>query len=429
MFYTNGCVIAGADDKILENGDNLNPGNAHKTWCETYNFGYAGGPQNAVILPLPDSNGVYYLFCKSFIVSPQVVANKLMYNVVDMRLNNGKGKVIQKNVELLSDMLSFGEIAAVKHANAKDWWLVTTGKKRNQFYTYRLGKAGITDSIRQTIGILPNPEGESLGQIVFSPDGKKLYRTNRYDPVLVYDFDRETGMFNAFDTVHFEYGNQLIGETGCAVSPSGQFLYLACRKFLYQLDLWASDISASQTTVAEWDGFADPIPTMFYQLQLGPDCKIYGLGGGDTRFFHVIHNPDEKGMACNVEQRGLPLPTRSGASMPSFPNYRLGPLDNPGLPCSPVVSATAPPTPLPGFSVFPNPVITTLRIVPNRPYTGRAQLRLYDVTGRPVKELPFDPQAPATETDLQEVKPGIYFYELWCEGKMQRAGKVVKAGG
>jgi len=245
---------------------------------------------------------------------------------------------------------------------------------------------------------------------------------------MVYSFDRESGSITGFDTIHYDYGNQpVVGEIGCAVSPSGRFLYLACRMFLYQLDLWAPDIGATQTVVAEWDGYANPIPTQFWQCQLGPDCKIYIRAGGDTRFFHVIHNPDEPGPGCNVEQRGLPLPTPSGASMPSFPNYRLGPIDHPGQPCSPVVGVSAPPTPLPAFSVFPNPVQSVLKILPNRQYSGHGRLRLRDVAGRLVCDEQFDAQAPCSEVGVEGLPAGVYFFEVWCEGRAQRIGKIFKA--
>lgn len=345
-----------------------------------------------------------------------------------MGLDNGKGGVTAKNQELLTDNISIGEMTAVKHANGKDWWLVTPKDHSNTFYFFLFTKDGIVDTLTQTIGIKPPVNASGGIQMVFSPDGSKLFRSIPSGPVMVYDFDRTLGQFTRFDTIHVDYGDWPSIANGCEVSPNSRFLYVSAELRIYQFDLWSNDISASQITVAEWDGFKAPVATLFGQCQLGPDCKIY-VCTIDSKYYHVINNPDEPGPACNVTQHSFIFPTSTGASIPNFPNYRLGPINNPGLPCSPVVSATAPPTPLPGFSVFPNPVITTLRIVPNRPYTGRAQLRLYDMTGRPVKELPFDPQAPATETDLRDVKPGIYFYELWCEGKVQRAGKVVKAGG
>ncbi|MBK6929791.1 MAG: T9SS type A sorting domain-containing protein [Saprospirales bacterium] len=333
----------------------------------------------------------------------------------------------EKNVELLHDTLAFGELLATKHANGKDWWIVTPRRNSNTFYVLKFTKDGIVDTLRQTIGIKPKPAGEGYGQIVFSPDGSKVYRTNPFNPVMVYDFDREAGVFTHFDTISFKYGNQpVIGEIGCAVSPNGRFLYLSCRRLLYQLDLWASDISASQLVVAEWDGFADPLPTMFWQCQLGPDCKIYIRAGGDTRYFHVIHYPDEPGLACQVEQRGLPLPTPSGASMPSFPNYRLGPVDNPGLPCSPVVSVGAPPSGEVGVWVYPNPVRTTLKILAGRRCAGPVRLRLFDLAGRPVLERVFDPLEAVTEIDVRELATGVYFYALWSEGTMQGVGKVMK---
>ncbi|MEZ4941706.1 MAG: hypothetical protein R3D58_12580 [Saprospiraceae bacterium] len=209
------------------------------------------------------------------------------------------------------------------------------------------------DTLTQGIGITPDYKTESDGQIVFSPDGSKIYRTNPRHPVMVYSFDRQAGVITQFDTIAFDYGVQpVIGEIGCAVSPNGRFIYLGCRQFLYQLDLWASDISASQTVVAEWDGYAAPIPTMFYQLQLGPDCKIYGLGGGDTRFFHVIHNPDEPGLTCTGAAR--PAAAHCPAAPPCLLlNYHgrwtTGPF------CSPVVNTTALPTPLPAFFLFLQP--------------------------------------------------------------------------
>ena len=415
LFYTNGCEITGADDETLDNGENINPGSSHTLWCENYDDGYAGGPQNSMILPLADSMGTFYLFHKRFIIysnPTDVVNDKLYYSIVDMNQNGGKGKVIEKNTVLISDTLARAEIVAVKHANGKDWWLLTPRRNSNQFYIFKFTGQGIADTFQQTIGILPDPQSEGLGQMVFSPDGSKLYRTCRYKPVMVYSFDREAGIFTQFDTIHYEYGNQLVGEISCAVSPNNRYLYLSCRKFIYQFDLLASDISASQTTVAVWDGFADPFPTMFWQCQLGPDCKIYIIAGGDTRYYHVIHNPDEQGLACNVEQRGVKFQTPTGASMPSFPNYRLGPIDNPGMPCTATVSVS-PPVFAPEMGrvqVWPNPADEILNIEYRSIGKTDVQFLIFNSQGQIVQQVSLQAGSESVQLSLKNIPAGVYWY-------------------
>ena len=425
LFYTNGCIIAGADDELVENGENINPGTSHALWCDNYNSGYSGGPANSLILPVPDSVNLFYLFHKRFVLfnNPSgVLIDKLYYSIVDMKQNGGKGKVIEKNTILMMDSLARGEIAAVKHANGKDWWLVTPRRNSNQFYIFKFNSQGIVDTFHQTIGILPDPQGEGLGQMVFSPDGSKLYRTYRYRPVMVYSFDREAGIFTQFDTIHFEYGNQLVGEIGCAISPNNRYLYLSCRKSLYQLDVLAPNISASQIKVAEWDGTADPFPTLFWQCQLGPDCKIY-IAGGDIRYYHVIHSPDEPGLACNVEQRGVKFQTPTGASMPSFPNYRLGPIDNPGVPCTATVSVSQPILPIPDKRVwvYPNPAKDILSI----DYQGigdfGGQLLIFNAQGQTVRGVTLPSNQGVVQLSLIDLPSGIY----WYSGPGITEGKVL----
>jgi hypothetical protein len=150
--------------------------------------------------------------------------------------------------------------------------------------------------------------------------------------------------------------------------------------------------------------------------------------GGDTRFYHVIHNPDEPGMACNAEQRGLPLPTPSGASMPSFPNYRLGPLDNPGVPCTATVSASnPPPTPLPPVSVFPNPAASYLKVIVNQPLLVGAQWTLVDAYGRAVRTERLLNEVNCTEVAVEGLATGVYFWELKDkEGAAIQSGKILK---
>ena len=66
LFYTNGCAIAGVNDEILENGDGLNLGNVYDAKCPQEHY-YTSGYQSVLVLPVPDSNDLYYLFHKKII--------------------------------------------------------------------------------------------------------------------------------------------------------------------------------------------------------------------------------------------------------------------------------------------------------------------------------------------------------------------------
>lgn len=438
--YSNGCDIAGPDDQILPNGEDINLGEVHTWQCDDLDDGYTAGFQSALMLPQPGNLNFYYFFYKHLILvkNPNgavidVLIDELRHAQIYSKYDEKDTRnVIKKDVVLIKDTLSAGSIVATKHANGKDWWIVTPRLDGQSLYTMKLSKEGITDLAKQTIGIKTEWFGHSLGQMVFSPDGSKLYRTNTFDPILVYDFDRETGRFTGFDTIPFVYGSEPQGEIGCAISPNGRFLYLGARRNLWQFDLQAADISASQTLVAEWDKFPYVIPTMFTQLQLGPDCKIYGIAGGDTPFYHIIHHPDEAGEACHVEQRGLKLPTPSGASIPSFPNFRLGPLGSPGVPCSPVVGTAGPvSTLLPLLSVFPNPARERLTVTLNQSGTGPLRWRLRDALGRTLREVRLDPaQSDWAGVSLEGLAAGACFWEAVEEGtrKVVGNGKMLVMG-
>lgn len=431
MFYTNGCDIAGADDEIIENGETINPGEVHQLKCDQENSGYAAGYQSTLILPVPDSINLYYLFHKRTIITNNpfdIKIDKLFYSKVDMSQNNGKGKVVAKNVEMMNGDIAYGQMTAAKHANGKDWWLVTPKEDSNIFYLFLFANEGIVDTLIQTIGVAPSPNASGGIQIVFSPDGTKMFRTNPQRAVKVYDFDRETGYFTAYDSINVNYHNYPNPvTTWCAVSPNSRYLYVTTALYVFQFDLWATDISASQQVVAEWDGFQDPIGTTFGPCQLGPDCKIY-IVTIDSKYYHVINNPDEAGLACNVAQHSFILPTRSGASMPFFPNYRLGPIDNPGVPCTATVSASNPsPSPLPPVSVFPNPAASYLKVIVNRPLPPRAMWTLYDAYGRVLRTERLVNEATCTEVTVDGLAAGVYFWELkGKEGAVVQSGKILK---
>lgn len=417
LFYTNGCDISDGTGAFLENGRDLNPGYWHTRLCDEIARGYSAGFPDAVILPLPGIDNVYYLFHKSvkYVPGPpeDAFVDKLLYTVINT--STGEKLVLQKNAPVMEDALAVGETVAVKHANGVDWWLITPRRNSNRFYVFLFTADGIVDTLTQTIGDLPPPQEEGSGQTNMAPDGSLMVRYFSEHPAMLYDFNRATGLFSNYRTININFGSTLAFDGGCAFSPSGRYLYIMALLKAYQFDLWAADISVSQTTVAEWDGFLGPLATAFVWSQLGPDCKIY-IQCGDMQYYHVIHNPDEPGLACNFEQRGLVLPTPSGASIPYFPNYRLGPVDNPGQPCTPTLSVTAGPAlRLPALRAWPNPASRQLSLEWGQELSGPVRISLYDVYGRAVKTAVATAGAGAFTLPLGDLPPGMYWYALRAE--------------
>jgi hypothetical protein len=149
-----------------------------------------------------------------------------------------------------------GPIIATRHANGRDWWVLAFEANSPKYFSFlldpdgiRLHHAGEVDSIIK----------EGLGQAAFSPLGNYVARMDAItidegQYLTLYSFDRCDGDLVRLETMHMETGFF----TGAAFSPSEQYLYGTENERLFQWDLWADDIAASQTLVDTFDGFVQP---------------------------------------------------------------------------------------------------------------------------------------------------------------------------
>ena len=324
LCYTNGIYIANAEHEQMENGDGLNPGPVADGDAES---GYAV-VFSEFFLPAPGNPGIYYLFHLKLDHHPVLVLARttLYMTTIDMSQNNGLGTVIEKNVEILTDG-NFGGINAVKHANGRDWWILTCEKSTNRYYRLLLNPEGLTVPYEQIIQPLNDNESHT-GNIVFSPDGAKLVRYEVANKIYVHNFDRCTGLLELVETIPMP-GTTLGG--GISISPNSRFLYATSTTEVYQFDLLASNIGPSKKVVAVYDGYQSPFGSTFFLSQLGPDGRIYINCTNRENVLHVINRPNLPGDSCRFVQHGVQLPTYNAFTMPHFPNYRLGPLD--GSPC------------------------------------------------------------------------------------------------
>ena len=436
LFYTNGCHIADATHNIMENGEGLNPGEVYNSKCGSGSSipHYTAGTQSCLILPRPGSVTQYFLFHKllTYVYEPAFDGiSTLLYSVVDVALNDNKGAVVEKNIPVIEDSLTYGQLSAVKHGNGEDWWVLTGGDNNNKYFTLLITEVGINNLFEQQIGDSTSHSGSRGGDAIFSPGGTKYVRYSAQDGVFLFDFDREEGVLSNFRHLPVPEIESVISG-GVAISPNSRYLYVSHTVELYQYDLQAEDIEASKILIDTFDGFQSPFGTLFYTMQLAPDCRIYMTSQNSVNVLHVINNPDEEGGNCNFDQHSVELPYNHGLSIPTFPNYRLGPLVegvDPDPPCELVVGVEEPDQTVPHQNekvyVFPNPATDYFKVVFEEELTTPAQVVLYDGLGRKVFGEKLEFGFREFRLSLDGLRSGLFFYEVKRGGKVMKSGKLV----
>lgn len=419
LAYTQGCSVWNRNlDKML-NGDSLNPGRTSFFYCPGIYPLY----QSSLFLPMPGSDSLFYLMhIRSD--DKQYLPMNLLYTVIDASGDGGNGAVISKNNVVLSDSLSLdGYVSATRHANGQDWWIVVPQLHKNGYHVSLLTAQGLEYKGIRKCGnsIATTDAANCCTQTAFSADGTKFFKNSRHGLVMS-DFNRCDGTlsnakFLPFDAAYSGWG-------GVVTSPNSRYLYLLAGNYVSQFDLQAPDVFATRQTVATYDGGVAPFPARFYQAQRGPDGKIYAVSTNSNNILHVIHSPDEPGLACNVEQRGLVLPALTGYILVNFVNYRLGPTSTP---CDSTISAlpSVPAVEPAGLDVYPNPASDEASFEQLGHWAGQGgRLRVSDLAGRLLWERAFQPSEPVLRWQVAGVPPGVYVWVYVRADGRRAAGRV-----
>lgn len=218
--------------------------------------------------------------------------------------------------------------------------------------------------------------------------------------------------------------DSLVLDGGACFSPSGRFLYVGTYWDLYQYDLESTDIKGSEVHIAHYDGYRSKgiFRAMIGRMQWGPDCKIYVNCRSSMDALHVIHRPNEKGIACDFRPHDLKLPQLHGGTLPYFPNYRLGlaPLCDPEL----TVSVSEVPV-LPEVYVFPNPSRDRIHISVREGSSNAGRLQIYNTAGQRIKESAMVSGMNEYEIEVSGWQSGIYFYVIYLNDGRMMNGKFV----
>ena len=429
LMYTNGLYIANRLGEMMENSDSLNAG----AWADASgDIGYLVS-QGAFFLEKPgDPNIVYLLHTFLDYFSTGAPLTRLYYTLIDLSYNNGLGKVIEKNVPLLTgdELLNYDQATAVRHANGRDWWIVVPNHMQPEYFRFLLTPEGIEGPWAQEIGFKEPTDNwwdYSFGHRVFSPDGGRFVDYDFFHYIQVFDFDRCTGLLSNPIKIDYE-PDSMYGNAGSAIafSPSGRFIYISRANQGYDLvqyDLDSPDIPGSELVLWHCE---DPSPFNcgIGNMLLAPDNKIY-IASGDSLSYYIVHEPDSLGMASGFEENGLtfPLP-HPNDWFPYFPNYRLGALE--GSPCDTIETVGT--TGAYSFSkifVYPNPAGDYVFFDNSRAGEMPSRVLFYNNMGEVVFEKKWAHNMSEYKMDVSGLAAGIYFYTVYGEERVLKSGKII----
>ena len=412
IFYTNGCDVRRPDHTLIENGEEITIP-AQTINCETVLT--PSRYKNLLILPDSYHENGYYLFYKNQHSDIPLFPN-LTYAYVDMNLNDGKGRVTEKNINIFEDGdLEIRVIAATMHPNGKDWYVICMGWD-DEIYISIVDENGPRLLRRQVIPV----RSSGTGFCEFSPDGTKYACYNTHNGFTLYSFDLEAGSFSIlrdFDGDSFA-GKGISGYA--TFSASGEYVYFGNRVELYQLDT-NSDEPPYQIAEADTESGEEDDQNFAYAIR-GPDCKIYITSAFQSDVFHLINNPDEPKEDCNfVQQAFRSSIQRQSGVLPYYPNYNY---NEPNV-CKPRIatSTAASVNELDAIKLGPNPTSGFLH------FSASANVfplsaKLYALDGTEIKT--FDQINALEQLDISDLPNGIYLFSFTHKNGYLETHRVVK---
>ncbi len=434
LFYTGGRTIWNKEHNPMPNGTGL-----------------LGGPsstQSSIIVPLPGSDNLFYVFTSDEFqnYSSPHIQNGYRYSVVDMCLDSGRGDVLidKKNILLVDS--STEKLAACEDINGNGYWIMGHTMLSHKFYAWHLTSAGITNTVISDIGMLHGwhlatnnfNSGSAQGQMKFNPQGTKLaFAMGNYDPAVfeIFDFNNSTGVLSnlchfSLDSIDFHF----VGKRayGIEFSPDGSKLYAglsggAGNPSMNQFNLAAGGcdaIVASRVILL-------PSNTIHATgLQIGPDNKIYITQPG--AFQGCINFPDVLGTGADFNPVAVDIsPAVNGYAFPAFiAGYKY----HNRIPCDTTsVNPTAPPVIETIDSscnlsiktrLYPNPTGNIL-LVDKKPTKCKVTMRLYNVLGQTVMKNVTIKDG-TTQIRLSGLSVGVYYYKFVSDERTVFTGTVVK---
>lgn len=266
-----------------------------------------GFSQQQILIPDPASSNKYYFFYTdnfsdtAYLKYKHVQINSSTFTPID------SGNLLFRFA---------GKLAAVKHQNNFDFWLITHSFYSNSFYAYLITPNGILPPVISNAGIFYGSAwNDFTGNLKISSDGRKIAVSNTNAGILeLLDFNSATGVVsNQIQIQNYA----VVSVLGIEFSPSGKYLYAATSQNpkIFQFDISNHQISSIISSANLIDSLSSGY---FGSLQNGLDGKIY-CSIAVSQYIAVIENPDSNYNGINYNRNALSL--AGGTCLEGLPNF------------------------------------------------------------------------------------------------------------
>lgn len=316
MHAVEGCFsMSDKDGNLIVFSDGERVYNKNKTLIQSGLKGNYSSTQSGVLIPWPERPGYY------IVISNQQhygYTGGIFYSLFNEAGNGGNGSFSVINIPLqtggyvnASDL--YENVAAVKHANGKDYWLVNrTGR---YLFAWLITSSAFTSVDPTVVSVIPGTLSTtpmvSEGYLKMSPDGKLLCHANIDAPngeILLADFDNSTGRISNIKIRNWG-GTTLTRPYGIEFSPNGQnmfFSYLNANLYVMPTNQFMTGTPTLLTT--ETAG----------AIQMAPDGRLY-TSKRTTQTLGIVPNPNDNIGNIKIHILNNYLTGTAEWGLPNFP--------------------------------------------------------------------------------------------------------------
>lgn len=287
--------------------------------------GIGGDPtsaQSALIVPVPGDETLYYIFTTQAISGTSQY--ELRYSLFDLKLNAGKGALIQKNILLFAK--------STERITATPQWLIAHEYGNNTFRTYPITTLGIGEPVYSEIGSAHsfNVPQQGEGYMKIGPNNTlavTLSTPGTSNLIELFQLDNTTGRLSNYRKIDLKEPNGQV--YGVEFSPGGNKVF--------------ATVKGSPSPSVLFEYFLDSLSQPYFKqriqqngefgaLQLGPDGQIYMAINGSSSLGTIQAADDTTQLsAFNLNGFNLLAGTNSRLGLPNFVQIQGNGFGGPGF--------------------------------------------------------------------------------------------------